>query len=104
MAIPKGATPTLTLTFQQQELDFTQALHVYVTLRDSGGSRITKADDELDIGQRQIGIFLTQTETLSFNRGKVEVQVNCTYVGGRRVASEIATVDFSENLLNKVVK
>lgn len=101
MAIPRGVTPTFTLTFEDDDLDLTQAAHVYVTFR--GGREITKADDELTIAAKQIDVYLTQAETLAFRQGEVAIQANWTYLDGHRAASEIVSFNFSGQLLDKVV-
>ena len=100
MAIPRGVTPTFTLTFADENLDLTQAAHVYVTFK--SGKTITKSDSELTIAAKQIDVYLTQAETLSF-RGVVSIQVNWTYADGSRAASDIVPYNFSEQLLDKVV-
>lgn len=61
MSIPRGVTPTFTLTFTDN-IDLTQAEHVYVTF--VGGKAITKSDDDLTVAERQIDVYLTQEETL----------------------------------------
>lgn len=102
MSIPRGVTPTLTFTFDDDDLDLTQASHVYVTFR--GGMEVTKADDELTVAEKQIDVYLTQEETLSFRPGSVYVQVNWTYPDGSRAASDVAIFKFSSQLLDKVVE
>lgn len=100
--IPRGVTPTFTLTFTDDDLDLTQATHVYVTFK--GGREITKSDGELTIAAKQIDVYLTQEETLSFRLGGVSIQVNWTYGDGSRAASEVVGYTFSPQLLDKVVE
>ena len=103
MSVPRGTTPTFTLDFSLCDIDFTQAENVYVTF--SGRRTITKQDTALDIEAKRIYVYLTQAETLSFKEDEeVAVQVNWTYAGGRRSASEVATVVFTKQLLNMVVE
>lgn len=102
MSIPKGTTPTFTLTFE--DIDLTSAAHVYVTFKGSGGSLITKADDDLAITATTISIYLSQTETLALSKGAVAIQANWTYGDGSRAASEIVNYALSENLLGQVVQ
>ena len=101
MAIPRGVTPTFTLTFVDENLDLTAASHVYVTFK--SGITITKSDDELTIATKQIDVFLSQEETLSFKQRQVAIQANWTYSDGTRAASDIVSYNFSEQLLDKVV-
>lgn len=101
MSIPRGVTPTFTLTFSDPSIDFTIAQHVYVTFK--GVDTITKQDDELTIREKEIDIYLTQAETLRFVNGMVQIQVNWTYQNGRRAASDIKKYSFSPQLLDKVV-
>lgn len=102
MSIPRGVTPTFTLTFSDEALDLTAASHVYVTF--VGGKTVTKSDSELTIEEKQISVYLSQEETLSFNTGLVSIQVNWTYGNGSRSASEMVNYPFSNNLLNEVVQ
>lgn len=102
MGIPKGTTPTFTLTFSDESLDLTQAAHVYVTFKN--GTTITKADDDLTIAARQIDVYLSQAETLAFRQGATQIQVNWTYGDGSRAASEMVSFSFSNNLLDEVLE
>ncbi len=102
MAIPRGVTPTFTLTFDDENLDLTQANHVYVTFR--SGTTLTKADTELTIAAKRIDVYLTQAETLAFRQGPTVIQVNWTYGDGSRAASEAVRYSFVDNLLDKVVE
>lgn len=101
MGIPRGTTPTLTLTFPEGT-DLTEAAHVYVSLK--GGNLIQKQDADLTVSSTSIDVYLTQEETLSLSRGNVSVQVNWTYANGSRAASDIASFNLTENLLNGVVE
>lgn len=102
MSIPRGVTPTFTLTFSDQNLDLTQASHVYVTFRN--GITITKSDSDLTISAKQIDVYLTQEETLAFRQGATAIQVNWTHGDGSRSASEAVSYSFSNNLLDVVVE
>ena len=101
MSIPRGTTPTFTLTFPE-EVDLTEAAHVYVSFR--GGATIEKSDAELTVSAHTVDVVLSQAETLSLAKGIVQIQVNWTYADGSRAASEIASYDFGANLLNRVVE
>lgn len=101
MNIPRGTTPTFTFTFTEEDLDLTEASHVYVTF--SQGLRVlTKTGESLEVEEKSISVYLSQRETLMFN-GLVEAQANWT-ASGSRVASNVVTIDFSKQLLNKVVE
>lgn len=103
MAIPRGTTPTLTLTFNTDNLDLTTVNNVYVTFRYGKGETLTKTGNELAIGAKSVDVFLSQAETLKFTEGTVEVQANWTYSDGRRAASSVESFYFGKQLLDKVV-
>lgn len=102
MAIPRGTTPTFTLTFTEQGLDLTAANHVYVTFKN--GITLTKSDSDLTIGEKQIDVYLSQEETLAFRNGQTAIQANWTYGDGSRAASNIVRYTLTDNLLNRVVE
>ena len=102
MSIPIGTTPTFTLTFTEQDLDLTQAAHVYVDI--SGAVDIEKSDGDLTVEEKQISVYLTQAETLSLGVGNVQIQANWTGVNGTRAASEIVSYYMGSNLLPRVVE
>lgn len=102
MAIPRGVTPTFTLKFNEEDLDLTQVQSVYVTFS-YGKGKITKDIESLDVRENEIDVFLSQSETLSFPVGIVEIQVNWVYNNGVRGASDCVSYRFSKQLLDKVV-
>lgn len=101
MGVPRWTTPTLTLTFTEAGLDLTQASGVYVTMS-SGKTKLTKTGADLDISEKQIVVSLTQEETGRFGL-VVEIQANWL-VNGKRIASDIARVSISDQLLNEVIR
>ena len=104
-SIPRGVTPTIVLTFADPALDLTTADHVYVTFRNvQGGKDITKSDEDLTVSAKQISVFLSQSDTLSFTKGAVAIQANWTYASGARAASTIVNYTFGDQLLNRVVE
>lgn len=103
MGIPRGTTPTFTLTFSDQNLDLTQASHVIVSFR-GGCGVIEKSDDDLVVSAQTISVYLDQAETLSLARGAVAIQVNWTYGDGSRAASNIVNVQLTENLVGRVIE
>lgn len=100
MAIRQGITPTFTLTLQSETLDLTQSENVYCTFK-QGASELTKTDEDLTVRESEVDVYLTQTETLMFNRGFVSVQLNWIYADGSRGCSEIVPVEWADNLLRK---
>jgi len=102
MSIPRGTTPTLTLTFTESGLNLMQATNVYVTIR-FGMQQITKTGEDLTIQPKSIALYLTQEETLQFPEGNIYIQANWTAAGGKRCASEIVAQPFSQQLLNEVL-
>ena len=100
MSIARGVTPTFVLSFPET-VDLTQATSVYVTFS-YGRRTLTKSGDDLEVAAHQISVFLSQTETLSFPIGNVEIQVNWM-VGNLRYASDIAQYNITRQLLDKVL-
>ena len=103
MSIVRGTTPTFTLTFTEESLDLTTAVNVYVTI-DQRGKSITKTEEDLTVSAKQIEVYLSQEETLSFGVGSIEIQANWTTSGGGRCASEVATYTLTKQLLSKVIE
>lgn len=103
MSVPRGTTPTITLTIDDETIDLTQATNVYVTFSRRGNT-VTKTGADLTIDENTIEVTLSQAETLAFSDGPVEVQANWTYAGGARCATEIASVDLSRQLLERVIE
>ena len=99
----KGTTPTLVLTFDEN-VDFSEAEHVVVTFATDYHKKITEKDEtEMTIEGNTIRILLTQAETLSLRAGSMLIQVNALYSDGSRVASNIATINWINNLKNEVM-
>ena len=103
MSVPQYTTPTFTLTFTQQGLDLTAAQNVYVTFR-SCGNTITKTGDALTVGEKTIGVHLTQAETARFKPGEIEIQANWTTSGGDRAASNVVRYPIDRQLLTAVIE
>ena len=102
MSIPRGTTPTFTLTFTEQGLDLTTANKVYVTF-EQFGKTLTKKGDDLTVSEKQIEVYLAQAETLAFAVGDIEIQANWTDATGGRSASEVAKYTLTKQLLDEVV-
>lgn len=103
MGVPQFTTPTFTLIFEDENLDLTAAQNVYVTFK-SGKAEITKRTYDLSISEKEIGVYLTQSETGKFQTGRVEIQANWTSGNGSRCASNVAVYDVTEQLLKRVVE
>ena len=101
MSVPSFTTPTFTLTFSDQSLDLTQATSVYVTFR-SKGFVLTKTGADLNIGEKQIVVLLSQYETSRF-LDEVKIQANWITPGGLRAASDVVTYQIDEQLLLRVI-
>ena len=102
MSVPQYTTPTFTLTFNEDGLDLTEAINVYVTFR-SGAITRTKSGSDLEIETQAISVFMSQNDTSKFRTGDVEIQANWTEPNGGRAASEVVNYPISEQLLKRVV-
>lgn len=105
MGVPRGTTPTFTLTIDDETIDLTQADAVYVTFSDANQT-ITKTGTDLTVAARQIDVSFTQEETLAFGSGKgaVDIQVNWTYPSGARCATNLVSYNlFTRQLINEVL-
>lgn len=100
--IRQGITPTFTLLVPET-VDLTQAENVYVTFR-QGSRELTKTGREITVSAHSIDVFLSQEETLSFERGSVRIQVNWVYADGNRGETNIASVEWAETLLREVLE
>lgn len=99
--VARGTTPTFVLSFTEQDLNLTQADNVYVTFA-SAGWTLTKTGEDLNVEEKQISIWLSQEETLSFC-DMIEIQANWTS-GDNRAASEVVEYSLSKQLLREVVE
>lgn len=102
----KGITPTFTLTLPES-VDLSTAANVYVSFASKVCDvSLQKSGDELTVERNVVSVFLTQEETLSFPRGETAVQINWTYQEAdvtKRACSTIATVTWTDNLINEVI-
>lgn len=97
----QATTPTFVLTLPDT-VDLTEPSHFYFSLR-QGHVKIEKTGSDLVIDGQTISVYLTQAETLTIMPGIVKIQLNWTYQNGSRAASEIVSVNVSENLLKEVL-
>lgn len=101
----KGITPTFTLTLPS-DIDLSLASNVFVTFGRRGEKILEKTGTALAIDGNEIGVFLSQEETLALPSGEVQVQVNWIYQeAGKtiRAASDIATTWWQPNLEPEVL-
>lgn len=101
----KGITPTFTLTLPE-DIDLDLATNVYVTFGRRGKKILEKTGSDLAIDDNEIGVFLSQEETLALPTGEVQIQVNWTYNEADavvRACSDIATTWWQPNLESEVL-
>lgn len=99
----RGTTPTFRLELDTTETDLTQARNVYATFT-QGTTVITKTGQDIDILPQEVDVYLSQAETLLFQQGKLEIQLNWTYVGGRRASTDIIYILIGKNLIGRVIE
>lgn len=91
-------TPTHVLTVEG--VDLTGA-RVWVTYENATGNfTVEDADVAPDGEDSVVTVTLTEAQTASLSTGRAKVQVNWT-LGGRRCATEVKTVEVTENLLGR---
>ena len=98
----RGTTPTFRLYLNDEYVDLTQAVNVYVSFEQKD-VLITKTGEDLDITENEVDVYLSQAETLKFIKGDVEIQLNWTYLDGRRACSNIITIEVDKNLIGDVL-
>jgi len=98
----RGTTPTFRLYLNDEYVDLTQAVNVYVSFKQKD-TLITKTGEDLDITENEVDVYLSQAETLKFIKGDVEIQLNWTYLDGRRACSNIITIEVDKNLIGDVL-
>lgn len=103
MSVPQYTTPTFTLTFEEPNLDLTEANNVYVTFT-FGADSLTKESPDLVVSSNSIQVHLSQEETGRFNRDGVDIQANWTFEGGERGASDVTTFPICKQLLKRVIE
>lgn len=107
----RGTTPTFTLTMVDEQLDLRQAENVYATFRQRD-KVLTKTGNDLEINVTEedgnfnnvVEVYLSQAESLTFDTGSIELQLNWTYTGGSRACSNIVTIAVANNLVGSVLE
>lgn len=97
----QATTPTFILTLPE-EIDMSSISNMYFSL-EQGATKLLKTGSALSINGRTISVYLTQDDTVKFNRGHALLQLNWTYGDGSRACSTIVTINVDPNLLREVV-
>lgn len=103
MSVPKFTTPTFTLTFEDENLDLTEAVNVYVTFQ-SDRCLLTKSGEDLTVRAKEIDVRLSQEETGRMAEGYIDIQANWTTPGGNRAASDVCSYEIGPQLLKRVIE
>jgi len=68
----RGTTPTFIIQIED-DVDLTDARNVYVTF-EQGLLKITKSGQDIEVSAKEVDVFMSQSETLQFNTGTMNVQ------------------------------
>lgn len=102
----RGTTPTDIITIKNPgDLDLRNALEVFVTIRQRQVT-LTKTGEDIEVEKASVSYCLTQTESLRFQEGKAEAQINWTYMddgGKKRGATKWLPVTIDKQLLERVI-
>lgn len=96
----RGSTPTNTFDV---DLDLRNAT-VFISYEQDGVVVVEKTNADLDIGETQIALTLTQEETLLFHPGKVFIQIRYVFPNGAADASEIIQTTFERIIKDGVIE
>lgn len=96
----QGLTPTFIVKVPDT-VDLTEAAHVYVSLRQ--GRTLVKLTEGFNVEAHKVDIYLTQAQTIIFEPGDIEIQVNWTYSDGSRAATKIKNITITRNHLLEVL-
>lgn len=96
----KGVTPTLIFQFSEDaELD--RAREIIVSFTNNKGRTILDLTD-VTVEDNSITVELTQEQTLKMP-DYARVQINWTFIGGKRACSVIKQISFRDNLYPEVI-
>ena len=98
----QATTPTFILTLPDT-LDLSGITNMYFSL-EQGNTKLRKAGNELSVDGNVVSVYLEQEDTLQFNRGRADLQLNWTYPDGRRACSNIVVVPVDPNLIKEVIE
>lgn len=104
----KALTPTITMTFPADEVDFSETEHVCFTMTQGSRVVIEKSDAQLALSGNVAQVWLSQADTLSLSPGEAKFQLNWTYPADQagnvaRGGSDVHTMRITENLKNEVM-
>ena len=103
-----GTTPTIELNFSEDvDLSLGSSFAVTFSYPVSEKVILEKTEEDLEIGEHTVGVFLTQEETLKFPKGSVMVQLNWLYQDGtktRRACSVKKAIYWDSNLKKEVME
>ena len=97
----RGTTPTFIIQIED-DIDLTEARNVYVTF-EQDTLKMTKTGQDIEVSEKEVDVFLTQSETLQFSVGMMDIQLNWTYDDNKRACSNIIVVNIERNLINEVL-
>ena len=104
MSVPQFTTPTLIFTFDDENLDLTQASQIIVSMESMGTRKqIEKSGSDLVVEAKKVTIELSQEETSALSIGDVKMMINWVFANGKRGASKKAIVNIEENLHRAVM-
>lgn len=96
----RGSTPTNTFDV---DLDLRGAT-VFISYEQEGAVIIEKTGEDVDIGESQLSLTLSQEETLKFHPGKVFIQIRYVFPNGAADASEIIQTTFERIIKDGVIE
>lgn len=106
-SIYRGTTPTYTLTFSDDNLDFGDANEIVVCIGNKSKTCLLELSGaDLTVEEKTISFSLSQEQTLALPNADLLVQVNWTYLSGaelKRAASNQVTINFMKNLKEEVM-
>ena len=100
----RGTTPTIVINVTGEDFD---GATLYVTI-EQGALELTKTGSDVLFTPTEEGstvaLFLSQEETLAFDKGKASIQIRWINSSGVAQASPIRTIDVSPILLEGVIE
>ena len=98
----RGTTPTFRLSIDS-DIDLTEMDNVYATFQ-QGEYLVTKTGEDIEVLPQEVDVYFSQEETLMFNKGTVDIQLNWTFENGKRACSNIVNTYIGENLVGEVLE
>lgn len=101
----EGTTPTFILSITDEDVDLTLASRVIVSFKQAyTGVDLRKEGNSIDVEAKQVSVYLTQDESLSFATGKpIDLQINWVYEDSSRSCTRIETIEVTKNLIEEVI-